>query len=109
MEEANEAVNDLKKDMQQFKQMNRGSFFKFDKLYFPIIARWLFIVAVILIALGTVVGFLGSLVGMQLLGAIFALIGGLISIVAVRIWFELILVVFNINDAVQELRENKRK
>ena len=103
MGEAEEAIREIK---------GRGimGFFSFDTLYFPIIARYLFIVICVFSVIGVLFGMLGGFVSMAtsfvagLTMVIGSIIAGLMTIVGTRIWFELILLGFKINDGIQEIR-----
>ncbi|MDR1613368.1 MAG: DUF4282 domain-containing protein [Planctomycetota bacterium] len=108
-------------DLNQFgvddmRGIDKSSFFKFDKLYFPMIARFLFMALAAVILLSGAVGVMVSLVSMFTAGFLSGLFGiaasaayAVVAVFFVRIWFELILVVFNINDALQEIKVNLRK
>jgi hypothetical protein len=107
-------INQLGVD--EVKGIDKSSFFKFDKLYFPMIARFLFLLAVAVIVFFGAVGVIANLVAMftvgffsGLIGMVASAVGAVVGIFVVRIWFELVLVVFNINDAVQEIKVNTRK
>lgn len=103
-------------DLNEVKGMGAASFLRFDKMFFPIIARYLFIALCILLLLGGVAGLIGAIVSIfttGILAGLFLMVAVVfyvaISLVFLRIWFELILVGFSINEAVQEIRKNTRK
>ena len=89
--------------------------FNFKKMYFPFFAHVLFIVYCVGIALGGLVlaamalyvmfsrSFLDGLMGVFMSGVFVVA-----SIILGRIWIELIMVAFNINDAVQDIRDMLR-
>ncbi len=54
--------NEFKNEVNELKKMDKGSFFNFDKLYFPTVARYIFIIICIVLAVLGVVGVIGSLV-----------------------------------------------
>ena len=87
-------------------------FFKFDRLYFPDFARILFTIICLFLALLFLLGVVGSLASMASVGFFFGLknlafvvIGVITAVVMTRIWIELVLVAFKINEAVQEIKE----
>ncbi len=113
---ANQFGNDMRNDFEQLKKMDKGSFFNFDKLYFPFIAKWLFLLGLALIVISGIFMILGGLAAIFTAGVLSGLgviVGAIIYVVVsaflLRIWFEFILVLFNINDAVQDIRENCKK
>ena len=115
MDESN-AGGEVKGELDALKKFDKKSFFSFDKLYFPAFARILFIVMCILIVAVCVVAVIAGIVSLFTIGffagiaGIFgAIISSVLMIVAMRFWFEVVLVAFNINEAVQDIRENVRK
>ena len=90
--------------------------FDFDTFYFPKFARIIFIVLVVLVAIGTVIGFFAALFGpswygfgQKLLQALLTLLGGAVTILLMRLSFEFSLVVFSINENIKAMRENSEK
>lgn len=109
----NQMGNEFKNDLGELRKMDKGSFFSFDKLYFPTIARYLFIILCIFVAVGAIIGVLAGFAALFTTGflsglgvIIGSLIYGVVVIFFLRIWFEFVLVMFNINDAVQDIRKN---
>ena len=106
---ANVGLNDLKK-------MDKGSFFSFDKMYFPTFARYLFIIMCALIGIVGIIGVLFGLYSMFAVGffsgvsmILTGVITSVVMIVAMRFWFEMVLVIFSVNDAVQDIRLSIKK
>ena len=112
----NTVGGEVKGELAALKKFNIKSFFCFDKLYFPAFARILFIVMCFLIGAVCVVTVIAGIVSLFTIG-FFAGIAGIfgaiifstLMIVAMRFWFEVVLVAFNINEAVQDIRESVRK
>ena len=112
----NSVNGEVKAEFDAFKKMDKQSFFCFDKLYFPAFARNLFIVMCIFVVVAGVLAVFAGIFSMFSMGfftGIAAILGSVIStfmmIIILRFWFEVILVVFNIHDAVQDIRENIKK
>ncbi len=101
------------------REMREGgwrSLFTFDAMYFPVFAHYVFVVFVILVLL---VG-LGGIVAAFSVMARFGFSDGMYSLlqsvamavvllVAGRLWIELAMVVFKINEAVQDIRQHVKK
>ncbi len=113
---AKDAAENLKRDAEQALGEIKGrgvmGFFSFERLYFPVVARYLFIVLFILIVLGIVLGVVGGLVSMVTfsvisgISAIFgSIITGAIFIIGLRIWFEMFVVGFKINENLEKIRD----
>ncbi len=88
------------------------SFFKFEKMYFPTLASILFILSCIGAVLFFLFGILGAFVGMAqsgffagLLGIFGVVVGSVVMIVMTRVWIEIALVAFKINDTLHEIRD----
>ena len=76
----------------------------FDKMVTPniiTIVYWLLLLVAVISGLGTIFGQPGGVTFMSFIGGIFMAVAG--SIFA-RIWCELLIVLFKMNDALQELR-----
>jgi hypothetical protein len=91
-----------------------GGFFSFDHMYFPIVARYLFIVLCVLSVLGIVAGVLGGLVSIFTVGFFAglsmmfgAVVFGIFGIIFMRLWFEMIMLGFSINENVRALRDSR--
>lgn len=105
-------VGDAGKDMDEIKGMGIGGFFSFDRFYFPIFARYLFIVMVGLGILGILVGILVGVVTMfktgflaGLFGIIGSIIFGILGIIFYRFLFETMLLGFKIYESLEKVRE----
>lgn len=106
-----ELRSDAEKTLEQISGHGFRDFFNFDKLIFPGIARIIFVaftIAMIIIGLlGVAAGFaampdVGFLAG---IGSVFAaLITAVFMIILARVWIEIVLVAFKINDGVQDIR-----
>jgi Domain of unknown function (DUF4282) len=85
---------------------------RFDRLITPSLIRFLYVVAMVILALGTlavvIAGFAES-AGTGVLLLIFAPLGALIYLIVTRLWLELIVVAFKIRDAAEEVAANTRK
>jgi hypothetical protein len=85
---------------------------RFDHLITPTMIRFLYIVAIVLLALGTlaivIAGFAES-GGAGILALILAPIFALIYLIVTRLWLELIIVIFKIRDATEEVAVNTRR
>jgi uncharacterized protein DUF4282 len=81
--------------------MNWGDFISFRKMVTPVIIQVIFWVGVVVCVLGG----LGSVIGGRALYGLFLIVLGPII---VRIECELLILLFRIHDAVQEIRASKR-
>jgi hypothetical protein len=85
---------------------------RFNSLITPSLITFLYVVAIVLLALGTlaviIAGFAES-AGTGVLLLIFAPIGALIYLIVTRLWLELIVVAFKIRDAAEEVAANTRR
>ncbi len=111
---AADAARDFKQDAEktitELKGRGIKGFFDFKFMYFPIIARYVFVVTVILSVLGMGMGVLGGLSVMVstgfingLLAIVFAIVGGVFGILFTRIMFEMILLGFKVYETLQEI------
>jgi hypothetical protein len=96
----------------------RGGFFeslmdtRFDSLITPKLIRFLYIVSMIALALGTLVVVIAAFAdsaGSGVLALILAPIVALIYLIVVRLWLELIVVTFKIRDAAEAIVDNTQK
>ncbi len=112
---AKDAAGKLKQDAEQalgeIKSRGIMGFFSFERLYFPVVARYLFIILFALIVIGVILGVIGGLVGMVSVGIMWglssiigSLIMGAIFIIGLRIWFEMFVVGFKINENLEKIR-----
>ena len=88
------------------------SFFKFEKMYFPKLAGILFIIACLATVFFLLLGVLGALAGMAadgffsgLVALLGVVVGAVVMIVMTRVWIEIALVAFKINDSLREIKE----
>ena len=81
------------------------AFLNFDDFVFPKLVTVIYWISIVLIVLGTILGFFGALIGMSnpygspamgLGGALVALVGGVIGLVLWRLIVEFWLVIFSI-------------
>jgi hypothetical protein len=85
---------------------------RFDSLITPSLIRFLYVVAMIVLAIGVVAviiaGFVNS-AGSGIVWLILAPIGALIYLILIRLWLELIVVTFKLREAAEEVAVNTRK
>jgi hypothetical protein len=83
----------------------------FESLITPKLIRFLYIVGMVVLALGAlaivVVGFTEG-AGSGILALILAPIGALIYLIVLRLYLELVVVAFKIRDAAEEIADNTR-
>lgn len=85
---------------------------RFDHLITPTMIRFLYIVAMVILALLTLVAIIAGFAksgGAGILSLILAPIFALIYLIVTRLWLELIIVIFKIRDATEEVAVNTRK
>lgn len=107
--------NDAEKAIKDVRSKGFASFFSFDHMYFPIISRYVFILACIAIAVYTLVLAVLGLVGMfggDVLGGIAILVlapvSGALLLLASRLWFEVMTIQFIINRNLESIRDKIR-
>jgi hypothetical protein len=84
---------------------------RFDHLITPKMVRFLYILAMIVLAIGVVVGIIVAFtndVGTGVLTLILAPIGGFVYLIIARLYLELIVVAFKIREAAEEVASNTR-
>jgi hypothetical protein len=84
-----------------------NQFFTFDEMVTPKIITliyWLLLASVVIFGLKTMLGGYGFSIGNIFQGLITIVFGAL----AVRIWCELLIVLFKMNEALQEIRKNNQ-
>jgi hypothetical protein len=82
---------------------------RFDSLITPKLIRFLYVVAMIILAIGTIIVIVAAFadkVGSGILALILAPLGALIYLIVIRLWLELIVVTFKIRDAAERVAEN---
>lgn len=96
----------------------QGGFFealmdtRFDNLITPSLIRFLYVVAMVVLALGalfTIIAGFADSAGTGVLLLILAPIGALIYLIVTRLWLELIVVAFKIREAAEEVAANTRR
>ena len=98
------------------REMRQGgwrSLFTFDTMYFPIFAHYVFVVFVVLVLLIGLGGIVAAFSVMARIGfsdGMYSLLQSVamaaVLLVAGRLWIELAMVVFKINEAVQDIRRH---
>lgn len=93
----------------------RGGFFealmdtRFDHLITPKLIRFLYVVSMIVLALGALVVVVSAFThsaGSGIIALILAPLGALVYLIVVRLWLELIVVTFKIRDAAEQVADN---
>ena len=109
---AKNIAGDAEKTLNEIKGMGLMSFFSFDRMLFPLVARYVFIILCLFSILGVVLGVLASFIAIfttgiltGILGVVGSVLWGAIGLVFTRFWFEFMLVGFKINENIQLLRE----
>jgi hypothetical protein len=85
---------------------------RFDSLITPKLIRFLYVVSMIVLAVGVlflVVASFTNGVGSGIVALILAPLGALIYLIVIRLWLELIVVTFKIRDAADQVAENTRR
>jgi uncharacterized membrane protein len=85
---------------------------RFDHLITPKLIRFLYIVGMIVLALGTIAVIISAFTnsaGSGILALILAPIGALIYLIVIRLWLELIIVAFKIREAADSIVDNTRR
>jgi len=103
---ANEARAEMERAYSQIKGQGLRGIFSFDTLYYPMIARVLWIISLVLLALFVVIMIIGGFakgIGAGIAGLIFIPLIGIFYAIMIRVWFEFMIVLFKINDGIQEL------
>lgn len=82
---------------------------RFDHLITPTLIRFLYVVAMIVLAIGMVIVIIAGFAddaGSGIVALILAPIGALIYLIVIRLWLELIVVTFKIRDAADKIADN---
>ena len=114
-----QAANQLKDEAQKAAAEIKGrgimGFFSFEHLYFPVVARYVFIILCVLSVIGMVFGVIGGLIAIISTGVgagigmmLAAVIGGVFGLIFLRLWFEMVVVGFSINDNLKAIRNNMK-
>ncbi|MCD8140394.1 MAG: DUF4282 domain-containing protein [Planctomycetaceae bacterium] len=90
--------------------------FSFESMFFPVIARYVFMVYVVLVLLVGVAGVFAAFSLMARIGfsdGMFELfryiVGVVLLVLGGRLWLELVMVVFKIHEALQDIRSHVTK
>lgn len=82
---------------------------RFDNLITPKLIRFLYVVSMIVLVLGTLIVIVSAFTnsaGSGIAALILAPIGALIYLIVVRLWLELIVVTFKIREAAEQVADN---
>lgn len=82
---------------------------RFESLITPKLVRFIYVVSMIVLAVGVLVAVVASFVddvGSGILALIFAPLVALIYLIVIRLWLELIIVTFKIRDAADRIADN---
>jgi len=85
---------------------------RFDSLITPKLIRFLYVVSMIVLAIGVVAAIIAAFadkVGTGILFLVLAPIGALIYLIVIRLYLELIVVTFKIRDAADQIADNTGK
>jgi Domain of unknown function (DUF4282) len=85
---------------------------RFDNLITPKLIRFLYVVSMVVLAIGAIlviVTAFGDEVGSGVIALILAPLGALLYLIVVRLWLELVVVAFKIREAAEEVAENTRR
>jgi hypothetical protein len=85
---------------------------RFDHLITPTMIRFLYIAAMVLIALGAlavIIAAFAESAGGGVIALILVPIFALIYLIVTRLWLELVIVIFKIRDATEEVAANTRR
>lgn len=99
------------------RQTGRGFFeslmdTRFDSLITPKLIRFLYVVSMIVLAIGTVVWIIAGFADKASTGVIFLILAPLIALIyliVIRLWLELIVVTFKIRDAAEQIAGNTQR
>ncbi|HVM79519.1 MAG TPA: DUF4282 domain-containing protein [Stellaceae bacterium] len=83
-----------------------GDYLKFDRMITPIIIQIIFWVLVVICVIAGLIQMFGGESGVQRLGGLLIFI---IGPILVRIYCEIMIVMFQINDKLHDIRENTKK
>jgi uncharacterized membrane protein len=85
---------------------------RFDSLITPSLVRFVYVIAMVLIALGMLALVIGGFVESAGTGIVLLIIApllGLFYLIVTRLWLELVVVLFKIRDAAEEVAVNTRR
>jgi hypothetical protein len=85
---------------------------RFDNLITPKLIRFLYIVGMVVIAIGVLVAIIAAFANQAGTGVLFLIlapIGGLIYLIVLRLYLELVVVAFKIREAADVIADNTRR
>jgi uncharacterized membrane protein len=85
-----------------------SDFLSFDRLLTPLIIKTLYVLGLITIGLGGIVGFLGAMfspIGGGFFVALITLLATAIMLIFWRVWIEMVLTFFQIHERLGEIRD----
>jgi hypothetical protein len=85
---------------------------RFDSLITPMLIRFLYVISMILLAIGVIVVVIAAFAdkpGSGVLALILAPLGALIYLIVIRLWLELIVVTFKIREAAEQVADNTQR
>jgi hypothetical protein len=85
---------------------------RFDHLITPKLIRFLYVVSLVVLAIGAIVVIVtafGDEVGSGVVALILAPLGALVYLIVIRLWLELLVVAFKIREAAEEVADNTRR
>lgn len=93
--------------------MSWQDFSRFDKMIAPTIIRWVFLIGLALIILGGLISFLGLIITSitqneavpLLIGLFLVPIGTALTLLTWRIYCEIIIVIFSINESLTDIKK----
>jgi len=110
-EAAKEMKAEAERAMNEIKNAGLAGFLGFNTLYFPIIAKVLWIILIVLAILGMLVMIVASFF-QSILDGIFSIVlvplFGCFMLLQMRVWFEFMVVAFRINDGIQQMNEKMK-
>ncbi len=84
---------------------------RFDSLITPKLIRFLYVVSMVVLAIGALVTIIAAFADKASTGILFLILaplGALIYLIVVRLWLELIVVTFKIREAADQIADNTR-
>lgn len=110
------AETEAEKFAREVRQGGLRSLFTFDIMYFPVFAHYVFLAFVVLVLLVGLAGIVAAFTTMAKVGfsdGMYSLLQSVAMVVVLivggRLWIELAMVVFKINEAVQDIRQHGKK
>ena len=85
---------------------------RFDSLITPKLIRFLYVVSMVVLAIGTLITVVAAFADKASTGIIVLILAPLIALIyliVVRLWLELIVVTFKIRDAAEQISSNTRR